>query len=164
MDKNHLNEVFEYNETTGDLHWRCSRKGVKAGSIAGASDKDGYIVICLNYKTLRAHRVAWVMCYGEISDGVQIDYIDHNPSNNRIENLRIVSHKENHRNQSLSKNNTSGHIGVSFAKREQKWAARLMVDGKVKGLGHFVDINEAVAARRAAQEKYGFHVNHGKAC
>ena len=59
-----------------------------------------------------AHRVIWAMHYGEWPD--QVDHINHDKADNRIENLRTVTHSENARNRKLNKNNTSGHAGVTW--------------------------------------------------
>ncbi len=91
----------------------------------------------------------------------EIDHIDHDRCNNRWENLREVTHRENSMNTSMRSDNTSGAMGVSFAKREQKYNAYIHVDGKRKSLGYFEDINDAIAARVAAEVEFGYHVNHG---
>lgn len=67
------------------------------------------------------------------------------------------------RNQSLSAANTSGRTGVYWHKPLAKWRARIKVKGKHISLGLYDDINEAAAARSAAEREYGFHNNHGAA-
>lgn len=63
-----------------------------------------------------------------------VDHIDRNPLNNKRNNLRIVSMKENHRNISISFDNTSGYIGVCRSGEKRKkdcdWRARISVDGR----------------------------------
>ena len=54
----------------------------------------------------------------------------------------------------MQKNNTSGYPGVSWSKREQQWRARIKVDGKEKHLGYFNDIDDAIKAKKIAEEKY----------
>lgn len=85
--------------------------------------------------------------------GLEVDHINGNPSDNRKLNLRIVSHLENMQNKKIYKNNASGIIGVS-QRRNGKWYARIMVDGNEMWLGTFETKEDAVAARRAAEEKY----------
>lgn len=63
---------------------------------------------------------------------------------------------------SLFRTNISGVAGVHFRKCRNKWRARIMVDGIDIHLGHFSDKFEAICARKSANNKYGFHENHGK--
>jgi len=51
----------------------------------------------------------------------QVDHIDRDPSNNKLNNLRWVTASENLLNCNLRKDNTSGHAGISFSKQKQKW-------------------------------------------
>jgi hypothetical protein len=92
----------------------------------------------------------------------QIDHINGNGLDNRLENLRAVSNGENLRNQKIPKNNTSGTIGVSFYKRHQKYQASIKINGIRKHLGYFKNKEEAIAARAVANIKYNFHENHGR--
>jgi hypothetical protein len=114
------------------------------------------------YKT-GVHRIIWAMHYGEWPKK-EIDHIDGNPFNNRIENLREVDHLTNGRNQRTPINNTSGACGIWQDKRYSKlgkWGARIKVDYKTKHIGMFDTFEEAVAARKEAEIKHGFHENHG---
>jgi hypothetical protein len=92
----------------------------------------------------------------------QIDHINGNTKDNRLENLRDVSNRENLRNQKIPKNNTSGTLGVSFDKRKQNYQASIKINGKRKHLGYFKNKEEAIAARAVANIKYNFHENHGR--
>jgi hypothetical protein len=86
--------------------------------------------------------------------GKVVDHIDNDSMNNRKSNLRVCLHKENSRNSKDRVNNSSGHKGVSWYKKNNKWMAYIMVDKKHKTLGYFHDINDAINARRLAEEKY----------
>lgn len=93
---------------------------------------------------------------------MQIDHIDHNPLNNRIENLRLVSHHENQKNLKLAKNNKTGASGVFWEKRSKRFKAVIRLDGKDRYLGSFKTIEEAAFARKCGEEHFGFHPNHGQ--
>jgi hypothetical protein len=85
------------------------------------------------------------------------EYVDHknNDFNDyRKENLRVCNNAENNRNRWLQKNNTSGYPGVSWAKREQKWRAKIKVNTKEIHLGYFDNKDDAIKAKQAAEEKY----------
>ena len=143
------------------LVWKHGRRGVSAGSIAGTVNAGGYIQVKLNGRLYYAHRIIWEMHNGQIPDGMEIDHINHNKADNRIENLRLVRHKNNTKNRSKHKNNTSGITGVSWYKRDKKWQATIMVDGNYMHLGFFDNFEAAVAARKEAELRHDFHKNHG---
>lgn len=80
-----------------------------------------------------------------------VDHINRNPLDNRRCNLRICTQFENNQNQ---KSNTSGKVGVSYIKTENKWLAFIKVNGKQIRLGRFKNYNDAVNARLQAEKKY----------
>ena len=131
------------------------------GEVANNTDAYGYIVLKHKGKRILAHRAAWLIYYGCIIEK-EIDHINGIPSDNRISNLRNVSHQENHKNRKKPKHNTSGIIGVRYDKDRKKWRAEIVVNGKNINLGRFTDINEAIKVREEASIKYGFHKNHGR--
>lgn len=91
----------------------------------------------------------------EILDGnIFVDHIDRNPNNNTLSNLRITDNKNNVRNSSIGKNNTSGIIGVSFKKDRNKWRAFIMVDKKQISLGSYSNFDDAIKARLEGELKY----------
>lgn len=80
--------------------------------------------------------------------------MNHQRYDNRKNNIRICSHKNNNRNLAISKNNTSGVTGVRYDNSAHKWYATIMVDYKSISLGYFDDFSEAVKCRYEAEEKY----------
>lgn len=72
-------------------------------------------------------------------------------------NLRLVSHKENMQNTRRSTRNRSGAVGVCWLEERGRWLASV----NREYLGLFVDFDDAVAARKAAERDLGFHKNHG---
>ena len=143
---------LKYNPDTGEF----TRDGGKAGTLKN----NGYLAIWYKQKMWTAHKLAWYLFYGEKASG-QVDHIDHDRLNNRIQNLREVSHKENNKNKSKGKNNTSGCVGVNWNKRLKKWTASIMAEKSIF-LGCFSKYSDAVDARKNAEILYGFHKNHGK--
>lgn len=83
-----------------------------------------------------------------------VDHIDGDTMNNRKSNLRVCETKENLRNSKHRINNTSGYKGVTWFKPTRQWMAYIMVDYKHKTLGYFDDIEDAVEARKVAEDKY----------
>lgn len=86
-------------------------------------------------------------------------YIDHKHGeksrfDNRKSNLRIATPNQNAMNRVLLQTNTSGVTGVSFNKKRDKWEAYIGIDNKRINLGRFNDFEDAVSARKEAEEKY----------
>lgn len=163
----YLRQRFDYDAETGVLRWKPktdSKRGwnrYKANTPCNRPNHLGYFVIRLDYQALMVHRIAWKIHYGEDPVGA-LDHINHDVTDNRIANLRAASHTDNLQNMSMSKANTSGVTGVSWYKAGNKWCAWIWHEAKRVWLGYFDDFDDAVAARKAAEIKYGFHPNHGK--
>jgi len=155
-------KYLKYYHTSGRLVWKISNSNsVKAGQEAGCLPPTGYRQIKIEGKLYKAHRVCWLLYHGRMPSG-QIDHINGDPSDNRIKNLRVVSNAENGKNQKRHCKNTSGCTGVYWYKASSKWQAEIMVDGRHIHLGYFTDFEDAVSARKRAERKYGFHLNHGR--
>jgi hypothetical protein len=87
---------------------------------------------------------------------LEIDHINLNGCDNRRSNLRICTHQQNNLNKTKHKNNTSGFKGVTYFKRDNKFAARIMFNKKSIHLGYFDTAAEAAKAYDAkAIELYG---------
>lgn len=157
-----LKAAVHYNPETGVFTWKiCRSDRMKAGDIAGCLNNRGYLRICIDGKVYLAHRLAWLYMTGEWPKG-QIDHIKHVRHDNRWVNLREATHQENQKNQTRRKDNTSGVCGVVWHKPSGKWQSQISVNDKSMYLGIFIDKFEAICARMSANNKYGFHENHGK--
>ena len=151
-----VKEILKYYPKTGEFIWKVkpSRK-IRAGSVAGHLNKLGYIQIKISGKLYQVHRLAWLYVYGYFPEH-NIDHIDRNPSNTRINNLRHATQQCNIRNVGLYHNNTSGIKGVGWHKRVNKWYAQIAVNYKNHQLGYFTDFIEAVCTRLAAEQCLGW--------
>lgn len=85
------------------------------------------------------------------SEGLVVDHINRDKLDNRRDNLRIVSHSQNHLNSGLFKHNTSGYKGVTWDKERGKWKAQIKWNGKNKNLGLFLLPEHASAAYQEAK-------------
>jgi len=118
MTQDELKQHLHYNPATGVFTWRNNPKRnaqwnvMWAGKIAGTVTERGYSRIRLLDKGYRAHRLAFLYVYGYMPK--EIDHIDGDKLNNRIKNLRSVSHSENMRNAKKYPSNTSGVTGVTY--------------------------------------------------
>jgi hypothetical protein len=82
------------------------------------------------------------------------DHIDRNELNNRKNNLRQCTTRDNCRNKSIRTNNSSGIIGVHWAKKSNQWRAQIGVDGKILHLGYFINKDDAIRTRLLSEQKY----------
>ena len=89
-----------------------------------------------------------------------VDHVDNNKLNNNINNLRWATYQENQMNRQLNSNNTSNYKGVIFYKPSNKWRAQIQIDGKMKTLGLFENIEDAINARvKKVKEVYSEFMN-----
>lgn len=145
-----VKNTLDYNPLTGQVFWIKPNKykieltGKRAGCFHKQS---GYWNIKLKNKTLRLHRVLWFWYYGEWPKGF-IDHINHDRSDNRIENLRDVSNRENCSNRKNP--NKSGIVGVY--PDGNHWYSQTVKEGKYYYLGMF-------KTKEEAQQKYKEFIN-----
>ena len=146
-----------YEEATG-LPWstRVPGTGENNGDLKRITSKNsaGYYNVKINGKNKQYHRVIWEHFNGPIPTNMDIDHINNMRDDNRIENLQLLSHKDNSRSRLKNKNNTSGYPGVSWFKPTKKWQAQIQVDGKNKHLGYFDSPETAHQAYLQAKIKY----------
>ena len=161
ITQSELKELLHYDPETGIFIRLISfTNKVKAGGVAGWNSSHGYIKISVKSQTYYAHRLAWLYIHGVWPK--QIDHINHNPSDNRLVNLRETTQQENAKNASMKNTNKSGVTGIHLHEPSNKWRAYITVDGKAIHLGCFSIKNDAIKTRKEAEIKYGFHANHGR--
>jgi len=129
--------------------------GGKAGTLAQTLNK-GYFKIQIFGKKQTVHRLIWLLFSGHWPKNY-IDHINRIKTDNRISNLREVTHKQNSQNRLKSVNNTSGCIGVCWQKSRNVWHVKIGVQGKRIHIGRFQHLKDAIAARKDAEQKYFTH-------
>lgn len=142
----YLKEIFDYQD--GNLIWRINKGRSKIGTKAGSDNGKGYFQIKIDQKMYLLHRMIWLWHGKELPE--QLDHIDRNPRNNKIENLRAVTASQNQWNTKKSDG------GVSFHKASNKWRARIKIHKKEIYLGVFEDFEQAQQVREeAARKRWG---------
>ena len=151
--------LFDYID--GGLYWKnpTHGKAVK-GSKAGFINEIGYYQISIYGKKFREHQIVYLMKNGFIPK--EIDHINGNRTDNRIENLREATRTQNMYNKPAYKSNTSGSKNVSWKAKINKWQVAISYEGKRKYLGVFEDFEFAELVATEARNKYhGEYANHG---
>lgn len=141
--------------TNTDRKMLCDREDylrfcIEVGFKAIWLNSYGYAIFSNNAKATLFHR--WVFNLPE----VEVDHINGNTLDNRKSNLRLANHQQNQQNKATYKNNTTTHRGVSFDFIRQKYRVRITINGKVKHLGRFDTLKEAIEARTVAEKKFDF--------
>lgn len=137
---------LDFDLETGLLTWK------KTAKPAGTRRQDGKIRIGLNNRDYMAHKLIWLLATGEWP--TELDHRDLNPSNNRLDNLRISTRAQNSAHRRRRVDNTSGFTGVSRFKG--RWAAAIWANKKRRFIGYFDSAEAAYAAYvLAAKELHG---------
>jgi hypothetical protein len=126
-------ELFDYQD--GDLIWKVSQGSAKKGDIKETVNGNGRKLVYIDKKHYLVHRVIFLMHHGFLPK--EIDHIDNNHLNNRIQNLRECTHSQNCANKKVYKNNKTGYKGVSRASGSQNWRATIQHNNKMHYLGTF---------------------------
>ena len=157
LTQSYISECFLYDEQTGNLIHKKTTNVRKAGSVAGSPNEFGYQKIGIDGKVYSAHRLVWILFNGEIADGLCIDHINRNKSDNRISNLRLVTRKQNMENTSRPTTNISGYKGVSWWRATSKWKAQISHAGKKYHIGLYETKEEARDAYERKAKEFFTH-------
>lgn len=163
-----LNRLFEYDREKGLLIWRYRKdkdicwNGRLAGKVAGSTDK-GYRIVKFDDRKYAAHRLIWKLAYGSIPNDMQIDHIDGNGLNNRLDNLRLVTNQENQANRHADNKRKNGVKFKGVYKHNNKFKAEITTKSGRLYLGLFNTPEEAAHAyNEAANEHHGEHAKLNK--
>lgn len=132
------------------------KKGIvysrRTGESIGVLHKLGYVLISKHvngkhYKIKRSNIIWWSKYQKMPSVKMHIDHIDGNKTNDRIENLQVLTHQQNLAKRKKNKNGSSKYMGVCFRKDRKKFEARVEKCGKEYSFGYYGDAKEAAVAR-----------------
>ena len=146
---------YIYNFTIGSIYSKS--KGKELVYL----DHNGYNRPYINGGKQLVHRVLYEKYYGKIPTGKQIDHINGNKLDNRIDNLRMVSCSQNNQNKKKREGTTSKYKNVSFHKRDKKWEVRFYINGQKKCFGGFSTEEEAATKAREVRNQLveeGLHI------
>ena len=145
MKQNYLMSILKYDCETGKFTWiRPPLNHPRLYMKEAGCNSTGYILIRIDGRKYKAHRLAWLYVYGEFPKS-DIDHKDGNPENNKIENLRLAT---NSQNQANAKRMAGKKIPKGVRIMGSRYQARITFEGKMKYLGTF-------GTPEAASEAYG---------
>ena len=142
-----VRQLLDYDPSTGELRWKVSRGRAKAGGIAGSKTSQGYREITVNRQRFFVHRLIWLMTHGRLPKE-ELDHINGQRSDNRLENLRECSRVENLQNlRGKRRNAKTPYMGViknsKGRKGQPRWSAAIRVNKKRIYIGSFDTPEEA---------------------
>lgn len=151
-----LKELFNYREDGNLIRKIRTSNSTHIGDVVGCVNKvSGYSHTSVDNKLCRTHRLIWIYHNGYNPEN-DLDHIDRNKLNNKINNLREVARSCNLRNTGNQSNNTSGVKGVHWYNNLKKYRATIHLNGLQKHLGYCHCFNEAVLHRLAAEQCLGW--------
>jgi hypothetical protein len=149
-------DIFDYRY--GKLFWKQTKRVDLVGKEAGYEDDNRYMSVKINNKMKKVHRVIFEMFHGY--EPKLVDHINGNRKDNRIENLREVTHSQNSLN--VSPINKDGSVkNVSWHKAAKKWVVRIMKNHKTVYSQYFNDLELAELVAQEARLK--FHGEYARA-
>ena len=149
--------LFHYNPDTGSCIWKkrpishgkmARWNTVFVGTEVGSLDKDGYRKVFFGYRSYRLHRLIWLYVYG-VWPSTHLDHVNRDPADNRIDNLREATPKQNSWNRISRRISKTGYVGVQPTKCGKRFLARPFIEGKLVYCGTF---DTAELASAAVQE------------
>lgn len=131
---------YYYNPETGLLYRKLANKLKLTGC-----ESNGHLSVTIKSRNFLVHQVIWLYMTGEWPDGF-IDHIDGNRKNNKWDNLRVGSNSENMQNLKTAKanNKSTGKLGVTA--QNDKFIARITLNGCQTYLGTFDTLEDAQQA------------------
>lgn len=160
ISADYVRSLLSYDPATGVLRWKVDRAGkARAGMVAGFVGHGGYVLVKLVKRSLRAHRVIWLMVTGAWPE-MGLDHRDNDKANNRWGNLRIATGAENARNKPRHSDKASACPKGVYPTRDGKFTSVITVNYQSIYLGRFLTPEEGSAAYALAVKKY--HGEYGR--
>ena len=155
LTKDRIKELLTYDAKTGHFFWKVPLRNAPEGKRAGWKTSAGYIGIQVDGHQYLAHRLTWLYVHGQWPLSI-IDHINGDREDNRLSNLREATASENQINRGVPAHNTSGHKGLVWRAKRNRWFVSIMADGKTHWVGSFKEKEEAIKAyEEASKSKHG---------
>lgn len=161
IDQDLILKLFSYDPETGVFKriGRLKSNGLisKCDFVGVATSSHGYLQYTVKDKTYDVHRLIFMYINGEFPN-CDVDHIDGNRRNNRLTNLRLVSRSENLKNVGIKTIPKSGHTGVGWNHKTNKWRVWIQNDH----YDGFKSLEEAISFRKTEEASRNFSKDHFK--
>jgi hypothetical protein len=142
----------------GKVENRLQKENILSKRLVGNLGNQYYAVTLCNNKDRKQIKVSVLVAMAFLNHtpngyvGFTVDHIDNNPLNNNVDNLQVITKREN---SSKDRKGISKYTGVTFNKKSNKWRSQIWINGKNKTLGSF---NDELEAHRAYQKELQQHL------
>lgn len=154
MTKEKVREIFRYRKDGFLIYKKQPYQSKNRAHQPVGIHHLGRPCVSVNKKRYTLSRLIFLYHHGFLPS--QVDHIDMNSKNNRIENLRAATHGQNIMNRSVTSRNKSKTKGVYFCKYTKRWRAEIMANGKRIRIGRYESKKEAGEAyQKAAKQFHG---------
>jgi len=123
---------------------------------------NGYFTVCINRKSEYVHRLVAITFVPNPNNLREVNHINSDRSDSRVENLEWVSTRDNALHARIRKRNTSIYPGVSWNGKNKRWGTFIKLNGKEKALGMFKNEEDAHQAYLTALSENGIEVKYSK--
>ena len=151
--KKELEKVFRYDAEKNVLEKKWKSGAWRAVNISVSTHNKGYVRVSFFVRMVLVHRVIFTLVSGNIPEGMTIDHIDNDKTNNNINNLQLLSHRDN-----IAK--SCGGLKPRFHKASQNYQveARARFGEKQHNFnfGSFKILTEAQALCDAYRAQFGY--------
>jgi hypothetical protein len=154
IDIDKLRERIAYDKTKGLFMYLKPSNSATKGWWEGTVSAQGYCRLHFGGRGIQAHNVAWMLTYGKITEGLEVDHIDGDRTNNKISNLRLATRSQNLYNRPNLRGDTSIGKGVSIHRKTGLWRVRLNVNKEQMNFGYYRDLELAELVAQEAISKY----------
>lgn len=155
-----MEEYRQIGETNYSVSNLGNVRNDKKGLILTPYDRKGYRTVKIEGRIVKVHRLVATDFIDNPEMKDNVDHINNNKTDNRVENLRFATTSENNSNKSMRKDNRSGHKGVYWVESRKLWRTQVKFECKTYNIGYFDNLADAVNARvRKATELYGEFLN-----
>jgi len=149
-----LKNIIHYSPETGIFTWAKPRQGIKITDKVGTLKPNGYILILINSKLYRAHRLAWLYMTSNWPEN-DIDHINGKRDDNRFCNLREATKEQNNWNKKVRKDSTTGIKNVLYYPKYETYYVKITANKVSHTFGPFKTKDEA--AKIAKQKRAEIH-------